>query len=469
MARQSLGRRSGEEVARATRTLVRAGCRPEELRQILAFLRGSIPSEPAFSQKVTELAAFASDLGRSAARDYFRAIRETRAVAELTDDRVIRFARSLDPHTAEWYFWAIWGTRGVRELTDESVLEAVRFFRSIDSPATVEYFLAIRETSAPRELTRPHVLALAESLGSEAAAEYFGAIWETKAVAELTDPKLTEFASAIGPDVAKEYFAALRSTQALRFLMGDEVFAFARALGREPAREYFRAIRETGAVEKLTSESVRLFVESVGRSPAVEYFRVLARTKAVGPLTSPRVLGAAGVIRSIGRDAALDYFLAAVTTSAAPGAAAEPSAGSGASEDASVPVLTLLDLPRYGRYQPVALVAASASFWIGLWRFSSIFAGGSAGAWGLPLAFAAWIALLGGAYLLLRLVSQQLTDQFVATRRRLLNEHGIRWHDCRESGARCPVCWNVTGSLHRDEQFDYEGFCRCPACARALA
>ena len=444
---------------KARRTLVKAGCGPDELRLIVSYVGKEFASEDERAKRLSEVAEFATAIGASAARDYFRAIRETQAVAELTDDRLLSFARSIDRHTAEWYFWAIWGTKAVKELTNERVFKAVEFFRTIDSPATVEYFLAIRETKAAAELTNERVLAFAESIGSDAAVEYFGAFWETKAVAELTSERVLAFARSVGSDVAKEYFLALRETKAVAELTDPRVLTFAGTLASPVAGDYFHAIRETRSAARLTDENVLIFAESLGNGPAREYFRVIGSTKAVAALTGESLLQTAGVIRSIGTDAALDYFLAAASASAT----IPPPAATGPVPGSAVPVLTLLDVPHYDRYRSVALLGTSVLFWCGIWGFANISTILSQGLVDLFVVVGGWVMLLCAAYLLTGVIAERAGEEFLRGRRRLLNEHGIRWHDCLTTDRRCPVCWSA-GRTHQDLQYDYERFCRCPAC-----
>ena len=445
------------------RALVRAGCGSEELRLLVSQLGAASSTGAEWGSRLAEVASFARAIGNPAARDYFRALRETRAVAALTDERVLDFARSVDRHTAEWYFWAIWGTGAVSELTDERVLRAVEFFRSIDSPATVEYFLAIRETKAAAELTRERVLSFLTSIGSEAAVEYLGALWETNAVGELTDERVLAFAESLGSDAAKQYFLAVRETKAVLALTSRKLLSFAEALGREVAADYFRALRETRSTAELTDDGVLLFAESIGKGPAREYFRVVGRTRAVGALTAVNVLKASAVVRAIGSDAALDYFLAIAS---APPATSSPASGgpaSGPVPDASVPVLTLLDLPTYGRYEGAALaVTAGLSGWA-LWQFAGPTLAGLPALLGVGFALGVWAASLLGVYLLLDGIAERSSDEFLKRRRRLLNEHGIRWHDCLAGEPRCELCWSE-GPTHDDGKFDYGRFCRCPAC-----
>ena len=445
--------------ARARRSLSRAGCDAKTLEEIVAHVHATRATPEERAAELAGLAGFVAQIGVRAARDYFLSLQETNAIAELTDPAVLQFARSVDPHTAEWYFWALWGTKAVRELTDRRVLEAAEFFRSIDGPATVEYFLAIRETQAAGKLTDPKLFAFAESIGSDAAVEYFGAFWETKAVDVLTGERLLSFAETLKGDAAKEYFLAFRETKAVAELTRDGVLELARALGPRAAGEFFRAIRATKSPVELTSDRVTVFAESIGRACAREYFQVLGSTKKVAALTSDRLLRASGVIRAIGSDAALDYFLAVADTNVVPEA---PAVDGGSSLGNSVPVLTLLDLPNYGWFRPTSMAGVSAAFWGALWLGTGVLTGSPA-VLGVGAALGAWAALLGAAYLLAGLVSARSAAEFLRERRRLLNEHGIRWHDCLAGDRRCRLCWTASHD-HADERFDYGSFCRCPAC-----
>lgn len=437
----------------------RIGCGEEELRLLVAAADRGATAEVDRAGRLAAIAQFVHALGAPAARDYFRAVRETGAADALTTDRLFAFARSIDPHAAEWYFWALWGTRAVRELTDARFLASSDVLRSLDSQATVEYFLAIRETGAAEALTSERVLTFARTIGSEAAVEYFGAFWETRAVVQLTDPSVLDFAAALGGDGAREYFRALRETKAVTALTDKEVRAFARSLGERLAGAYFRALRTTKAVAELTSEEVRLFVELIGPGPARAYLETLESTRAVDALTSPALLRASGVLRAIGADAALDFFLAVAASRTVPALPAED----GAAATASVPVLTLLDIPAYDRYRPVGLVAATAVFWWSAWEFGRFPVGSFGSPEAIGLATALWAALLAGLYVLLGAIGRRLSEEFLARRRRLLNEHGIRWHDCLAGDRQCERCWDAA-KVHADRRFDYVRFCRCPAC-----
>lgn len=413
--------------------------------------------------KLVELASFTRQIGARAARDYFRAIRETNAVAELTDSKVLAFARSVSPHTAEWYFWAIWGTRAVRELTAQNVLDAVPFFRSIEGPATVEYFVAIRETRAAGKLTDPKVMAFAQTIGSGAATEYFGSFWETNAVDMLTSGRVLSLAGALKGDGAKEYFLAIRETKAVAELTTPQILGFAGGLGPRTAEEFFRAVRTTRAIAELTSDRVTVFAEVIGKGCAREYFQVITSTKKVRELTSERLLRASGIIRAIGSDAALDYFLAVAATDMVPTPEGAADGRVPAPVDTTVPVLTLLDIPKYHLYRPVAWVGATALFWGSVWQAGALSLDSTQGQLGLVAALLAWAALLWGVHLLTGVVVERSSEEFVRRRRRLLNEHGIRWHDCTSGNRQCPRCWDPS-QTHRDQQFDNGRFCRCPTC-----
>ena len=442
---------------------MRAGCGPDELREILSHISRSSAEGTEWSGRLEEIAAFVGSIGRPAAQDYFRAIRETGRVAELTSTQVLEFARSVDPHTAEWYFWAIWGTKAVGELTSDRLLRSTEFFRSMDSQATVEYFLAIRETKAAALLTDERVLAFARALGSEAAVELFGACWETGAVPKLTDDRVLTAARAMGKDAARELFRTVRETKAVDELTSERVLRFTEAHGGSLAREYFRAIRQTRSAGALTEEAVVQFAEAIGESTAREYFRAIGSSNAVATLTSEAVLRAEGVVRSIGADAALDYFLAAAARGSVPPAPAGHGSGPTATSPSAVPVLTLLDLPRYDRYREFGLVGVAVAFWAGVVGWNGLRISSGAGAVDLALLVAAWVGLLYGAHLLLGAVAHRSSEEFLRRRRRLLNENGIRWHDCLASGSRCDLCWS-DDAKHEDRRFDLGGCCRCPAC-----
>jgi hypothetical protein len=450
---------SRHQEAGAIRALRRAGCGEPELQLLTRAADRASTSGQDRGNGLCALAEFAHALGQPAARDYFRALRETGAAEELTGEPLRRFARSVDPHTAEWYFWAIWGTGAVRELTDERFLGSVDFFRGLDSSATVEYFLAIRETGEATALTSERVLSFLRAIGNEAAVEYLGAFWETRAVRQLTDPAVLDFASALGPDGAKEYFRLLRETKAVERLTAEDLRAFVRSLGARLTLDYLRALRTTRAVPELTAEAFRLFAELIGRGPARVYFRTLESTKAVGALTAPALFRASGVIRSIGADAALDFFLAVAASRKVP----EVPGGREDVAARTVPVLTLLDLPAYSRFRPAGLAAASVAFWASTWGLGRYSIGPFGGLEGLLFVVGLWAALLAGMYVLLGAIAGRLSEQFLQRRRRLLNEHGIRWHDCLAGDRRCPLCWTPQ-NVHADRRYDYGRFCRCPAC-----
>lgn len=467
MTGRPLARGSNRTGAKAIRSLVKAGCDPDQLRLIVSHFGEKCRNGDEWAGALAGIAEFARTLGPRAAQDYFHAIGATGAVAELTDTKVLDFARSVDPQTAEWYFWAIWGTRSVRDLTDERVLRAVEFFRSIDSPATVEYFLAVRETKATRELTSEQVLDFAQTIGSEAAVEFFGALWETMAIEDLTSPRLLSVVQSLGPMAAKEYFLAVRETRAIEALTDPDVLRFVQSIGGAVAAEYLRTIRETRSPAPLTDANVRAFAESIGKGPAMKYFQVIRSTRAVASLTAERLLRAPGVIRSIGRDAALDYFLAAASASPkAPEGSASTGAGPGSS--GPPPVLTLLDIPHYGRYRSLGLFGLSVAFWAGVLDWIGLGKGFalSPGGWGLV--GGVWVALLVGAYLLFGMIVERAEGEFVRERRRLLNENGIRWHDCLSTDRRCEICW-MDPRTHESGLYDNERFCRCSHCGSAPA
>ncbi len=450
---------------RAIRSLIRAGCGPDELRLIVSYLGEKSRNGEEWSAGLTEIADFARSIGPRAARDYFHSIGATGAVAELTGPRVLDFARSVDPHTAEWYFWAIWGTKSVGDLTHERVLRAVKFFRSINDAATIEYFLAIHETQACRELTSDRILSFAERIGSEAALEFFGALWETRAIEALTNSSVLSVVESLGPVAAKEYFLAVRETRAVSVLTDPDVLRFAQTIGESVAVEYFRAIRETKSPIPLTDANVRAFAESIGKGPATVYFLAIRSSRAVAPLTAERLLRAPGVIRAIGRDAALDYFLAAAS---APAAAVESGAAgaNGPPARGTVPVLTLLDFPRYDRYRWLGLVGLTVAFWTCTLPWIGRGVGTPLSASSIGLVAGVWVALLVGAYLLLGMMVERAGNEFVRRRRRLLNENGIRWHDCLSTDRRCAMCW-ANPLTHESGKYDNEHFCRCNHCGSA--
>jgi hypothetical protein len=293
--------------------------------------------------------------------------------------------------------------------------------------------------------------------------EYFGACWETKAVPALTNERVLDFARFLGGDGAKEYFQAIRETKAVDALTDPKLFQSVTALGALVAHDFFRAIRVTRSVSALTDDRVLVFAESIGRGTAAEYFRVVGSTKAVGALTSEKLFQTSGIIRSIGRDAALDYFLATANLKSAPSTGPSETRDPVAGADTAVPVLTLLDIPTYAGYRYAGLLAVSSIFWTYIWQFSGFGIGSVSGPLGIGVLIAAWAVVLVGAYLVSGSIAERSTREFLQRRRRLLNEHGIRWHDCRASDSRCPVCW-TTERTHADLKFDYERFCRCTAC-----
>ena len=448
----------------ALRVLGRAGLNSEEVRLFVDHLRTRFPLEEEQASHLSAIAEFLTAIGRRAAKDYVRAVRETGAFDRLTSPEVLEFARSVDPHTAEWYFWAMWGTRAVSELTAEPFLRESEFFRAIGGPAVVEYFVALRETGAVQALTDPALLAFARELGPDAAVEFFGSLWETKEVPALIDARVRAFALSLDLDSAKEYFLAVRESRNVRALTDMRVMLFVEGEGRKVALDYFRALRRTRAVERLTDEPVRLFAESIGRPCARAYFQVLASTRATSELTSESFLRMAGVIRSIGPDAAIDYFLAAAARPEAESVAVDRTEkGPSATGDGGVPVLTLLDIPTYVGYRAAALVGITALFWGAFWWAAPAAYGLSSLLLVVSGGLAAWAVLLAAIYLLVGRIAERSAAEFLHRRRRLLNEHGIRWHDCGTTDRRCPLCWRPDHT-HADGRFDCERFCRCPAC-----
>jgi hypothetical protein len=444
---------------KAIKALSKAGCGKEALDLIVAETCGG--DDPA--KKLYELATFAKTIGAPAAKDYFRAIAETGAVAELTDQKVLNFATSVDNHTAEWYFWAIWGTKKVTELTDERVLRSADFFKTIDSQATVEYFLAIRETKAAAELTEDRVVNFARSIGSEAAADYFGALWETQAVPALTSDRILNFATSLGNDAARDYFRAIRETKSAAELTEQRVLEFAKVIGKDAAGDCFRAVRNTKAVKELTNDNVFVFAESIGKKAAREYFRVIERTKAVAQLTAESVLDTSGVVRSIGSDAAVDYFLAIADMGAVSAATAVGEQGAVPTHEDAIQVLSTVDIPTYNGQRAVGLLGMSVFFWFAMWQYANLTIGASQGLIIIVVAIAAWAAVLYVGNMVLGTIAERSVDQFVERRRRLLNEHGIPWHDCLAGDQKCRYCWSE-GHHHNDDRYDYGRFCRCLAC-----
>jgi hypothetical protein len=234
-------------------------------------------------------------------------------------------------------------------------------------------------------------------------------------------------------------------------------------LGPKGAEEYFRAVRVCRAASRLTDPSVLIFAESVGRGPARRYFQVLGSTKSVAELTSPSLLAASGVIRSIGAEAALDYFLAAAR---APPSGPGDVVGAGApapSPDREVPVLTLLDLPTYAGYRAGVLVGLTAAFWGSAFEFGGLRLGAGSSIFPILVSLATWGLVVGAGYVLSGMIARHSSEEFLRHRRQLLNEHGIRWHDCSPTYGECEVCWG-SDRQHRDARFDQPQFCRCPSC-----
>ena len=266
-------------------------CDKGTLTLIYTYLEGEHLSESQENTKLSQIVSFAKSIGSDAARWYFRAIGDTKAVAELTDERVFEaseFAKSLGSDAAYGYFWAIGNTKAVAELTDERILT---FAKSLGSAAAYWYFQAIGNTKAVTELTGERVLTFAKSLGSDVARWYFKAISNTEAVAELTDKRVlraSEFVKSIGSDAAYGYFKTIGGTKAVTELTDKRVLTFAKSLGSDAACEYFRAIGDTKAVTELTDKRIfgaSEFVKSIDSTAAYWYFQAIGDTKAVAELT----------------------------------------------------------------------------------------------------------------------------------------------------------------------------------------
>ena len=294
-------------------------CDKGTLTLIYTYLEGEHLSESQENTKLSQIVSFAKSIGSDAARWYFRAIGDTKAVAELTDERVFEaseFAKSLGSDAAYGYFWAIGNTKAVAELTDERILT---FAKSLGSAAAYWYFQAIGNTKAVTELTGERVLTFAKSLGSETASTYFWAIGGTKAVTELTDKRVLAFAKSLGSDVARWYFKAISNTEAVAELTDKRVLRaseFVKSIGSDAAYGYFKTIGGTKAVTELTDKRVLTFAKSLGSDAACEYFRAIGDTKAVTELTDKRIFGASEFVKSIGSDAAYGYFRAIGNTEA---------------------------------------------------------------------------------------------------------------------------------------------------------
>ncbi len=294
-------------------------CDKGTLTLIYTYLEGEHLSESQENTKLSQIVSFAKSIGSDAARWYFRAIGDTKAVAELTGERVFEaseFAKSLGSDAAYGYFWAIGNTKAVAELTDERILT---FAKSLGSAAAYWYFQAIGNTKAVTELTGERVLTFAKSLGSETASTYFWAIGGTKAVAELTGERVLTFAKSLGSDVARWYFKAISNTEAVAELTDKRVLRaseFVKSIGSDAAYGYFRAIGNTEAVAELTDERILTFAKSLGDDVASTYFRAIGNTKAVAELTDERVFEASEFLKSIDSDAAYGYFQAIGNTKA---------------------------------------------------------------------------------------------------------------------------------------------------------
>ncbi len=172
------------------RQLEELRCGENTQRLIASFLDKSYKADAERADKLAWILSFAKSIGQDAADWYFTAISETKAVAELTDERVLSFAKSIGRDAVYQYFWVIGETKAVAELTDERVLS---FAKSIDPDAAYQYFRAIRNTKAVAELTDEQVLSFAKSSGAEAVREYFKRMVALDAVDEFTDPAFLDW------------------------------------------------------------------------------------------------------------------------------------------------------------------------------------------------------------------------------------------------------------------------------------
>ena len=221
--------------SRLKENLIGNRCTVETAELIMDYLRGKFTSDQDIQEELAKINKFAEGIGGDAASSFFHAIRETKAVEELTDARVLateEFVKGIG--AASSFFYAIGETKAVEELTDARVL---KFAEGIGGDAASSFFHAIRVTKAVEELTDARVLATEEfvkGIGRGAASSFFHAIGETKAVEELTDVRVLateEFVKGIGGDAASSFFHAIGETKAVEELTSP---AFIEWLKKKP-------------------------------------------------------------------------------------------------------------------------------------------------------------------------------------------------------------------------------------------
>ncbi|MGC8680320.1 MAG: hypothetical protein ACP5T6_03420, partial [Candidatus Micrarchaeia archaeon] len=81
------------------------------------------------NEKIKEIVDFIKEIGPDAARKYFYAIKNTKSVAELTDERLLHlasFIKEIGPYAAGAYFSAIGYAKSVAEKYGNEATELIK-------------------------------------------------------------------------------------------------------------------------------------------------------------------------------------------------------------------------------------------------------------------------------------------------------------------------------------------------------
>ncbi len=107
-----------------------------------------------------EVLKFAEEMESNAARGLFYAIgSNNKAIDKIISKRVLKFAEEIGSDPAWEFFQEIGSTKAVDELTSDRVLSTKEFVKKIGSEAARGFFAAIGKTKAVKEFTSPSFLA----------------------------------------------------------------------------------------------------------------------------------------------------------------------------------------------------------------------------------------------------------------------------------------------------------------------
>ncbi len=314
-------------------------------------------------KKVLDFINFINPIG-ALADHYCDIVKKTGAVKELTDPKVLDFAKHMKNSPSN-YLDAMQTVESVKILTSKEFMDAMdgKTLKSIADFGTYmshSFFGAIGRTGAFKELTDPKVMGFIKSLGvyepeylnamktieavknltskefmdvideknpesiinfldHDVKYDIFYAIGKTGAFKELTDPKVMSFAKDLG-NLRKKYFMTMETVDWVKELTDPNVMSFIKILGND-AFDYLEAMKTIEAVKNLTSKD---FINAVNQKtlksisnlldPDVRYdiFYAIGKTGAFKELTDPKVLD---FIKPLGYNAP-EYFKAMKTIEA---------------------------------------------------------------------------------------------------------------------------------------------------------